>query len=271
MIKRAIAKFYIFYYKKFPLHRGKNFIGRILNSLFGNFIIPYEPNLLLSYNISSPSEIKYLLGGESQIEDHIRNLKEGSIFVDVGANIGLYSLLAARQVGPTGKVFAFEPSYREYRNLLGNIMLNDIGCIIPNNTAIGEKPGVVEIAIKDYQTGGNFIASTEIGDKVIINTINITSLDDVFRGLNDAINLVKIDVEGYELKALKGMQYLLEKGMIELIMVEITDKFLNKFGDSASELYKYMEDFNYRPKMGLKEWWQYDELFIRHDIGVHTE
>lgn len=265
MIKKTIAKIYIFYYKNFPIQRGKNFIGRILNSLFGRFILPYEQHLKLSYNISSPSEIKYLLGGESQIEDHIRLLKEGSIFVDVGANIGLYSLLAARRVGATGKVYAFEPSYREYRNLLNNIMLNDTGVIIPNNTAIGEKPAIVNIAIKKYQTGGNFISSVKVGGKVISNTINMISLDNVFGASNDVIDLLKIDVEGYELKVLKGMKGILEQEKVKMILVEITDKFLAKFGDSAFDLYRYMEDYNYRPKIGLKDWWQYDEMFLRND------
>ncbi len=82
-------------------------------------------------------------------------LEKGQTFVDVGANVGVYSLFAARQVGASGQVIAFEPSRRESRSLLRNMDINRISNVALHAFAIGEKSGTETLYIADAEYNGH--------------------------------------------------------------------------------------------------------------------
>ena len=78
-----------------------------------------------------------------------RNLKRGDIFIDIGANIGLFSIAAAYKVGESGKVFSFEPTYQTFNQLIENIDLNNLKNVFAFNYAVSDKDGELNIAIND--------------------------------------------------------------------------------------------------------------------------
>ncbi len=78
---------------------------------------------------------------------------------------------------------------------------------------------------------------------------------------NAVIDLLKIDVEGYEMFALRGMRVALEQGRVKRAVVEVTDKFLTLNGSSKAELYEFMRGYGYSPSRN-QDCWQYDEVFV---------
>lgn len=122
------------------------------------------------------------------IESHVLNvygfdrLRPGSNVLDVGAGIGDFSILAARRVGPTGRVIAIEPNPEDYTVLTRNLRLNDCANVTPMNVALSESDGIAMLEFK----GKRFPART-------------TSLANAIReaGL-DTVDFVKMDIEGFE-------------------------------------------------------------------------
>jgi hypothetical protein len=78
------------------------------------------------------------------------------------------------------------------------------------------------------------------------------------------IGLVKIDVEGAEMRVLRGLSHTIRERRPRALLIEITDKYLRDFGSSATELYDYMKTLGYRPQLRSTAW-QHDEIFLPSD------
>jgi FkbM family methyltransferase len=135
---------------------------------------------------------------EAGVERVLRkSLRPGSVFVDVGANIGLYTRLASRIVGPSGRVYAMEPQPAALRLLQANAR------DLPNTTilplAIGEQSGEMEFFIKEKGDTSSFDPDGAASSV----RVPVSTLD---RELSTAarVDLVKIDVEGFEMEVLRG-------------------------------------------------------------------
>jgi len=149
----------------------------------------------------------YLYGiYEPHILDLIaKYLKEGGVFIDIGANIGQHSLFAGSIVGNSGKVYSFEPIPYIYNQLLDSVKINHFENIITaHNTALGEKDGTETLYVETNNVGGSSIVGHHgIENKKI--SITIKKVDDILANV-ERINMIKIDVEGYEYEVLSGMQ-----------------------------------------------------------------
>ena len=198
----------------------------------------------------------------------IARLQEGDLFIDIGANIGYYALLAGRQVGATGLVLAFEPSPRELSRLLKNLVLNARNNIIAFSLALGAEPGLLDLHVAPTHTGLNTLqvagSAAPAFHGASAHRVPVARFDDLVPPLlgNRKVSLLKIDVEGAEMAVLLGMQASLRTGLFERIVVEVTPEFLEKFGHSKTALYALLEGCGYQPRY-RGETWQYDEVFER--------
>ena len=143
----------------------------------------------------------------------------GMNVLDVGAHVGSHALLAARLVGPLGKVFAFEPSPDNFALLQKNVALNGYQNIVTIAKAVSDKTGVAMLHLSPEGNDRNALQrlrSAPPGKSVEVPTI---SLDDFLEEIGwPPIRLIKMDVEGAEPLVLKGMSRLLERcGDIRLI------------------------------------------------------
>jgi FkbM family methyltransferase len=170
-------------------------------------------------------------------------LQNGDTFVDIGANIGYFTLLAARCVGTTGRVIAFEPVPHVRSQLVQNIRLNGfVNCSV-HEEAIFSRAGVSEFFEGPAEHVG--VSSLRRLD-VVTETLSVRTakLDDVLA--SDARPaLIKIDIEGAEYDALEGMHRTLEAHRPDLI-VEITEDYLAGLGRSADQLARFLAALGYR-------------------------
>ena len=136
--------------------------------------------------------------GEAAVFDQI--VAPGDTVLDVGANIGAHTLWMARRVGPAGGVIAFEPQRAVFQTLCANMALNGMTNVDAYWAAVGAQPGYVTVPRLDPTAAANFGATSLIwghpGDKVRLMTIDELELS--------ACRMIKVDVEGMELDALRG-------------------------------------------------------------------
>ncbi|MGE3809686.1 MAG: FkbM family methyltransferase [Gemmataceae bacterium] len=173
-----------------------------------------------------------------------RLLKPGDTFIDVGANIGWYTLIAARLVGPTGKVIAFEPEPTNFALLKKNVEANGLTNVVLVQKALSDKPGSLKLYINEENLGAHSI--THGPDEKNYVEVEALPLDDYLRGEKKAINLIKIDCEGAEGLILAGMTSTLKHQEDMNLLVEFAPESLEKTGhdldailsDFASQGYK---------------------------------
>ncbi len=155
-------------------------------------------------------------------------LKPGDCYIDVGANIGSTVIAGAVEVGLRGRVLAVEPHPRIFRYMLKNIELNGLKNVTSMNIALAAEPG--SASFSDYKSDDlNHIESEGIG-ALDVKLSTLDSLADAFH----SIDLLKIDVEGFEAQVLAGARETLSK--TNAIYIEIADRFLRNYGSSAREV-----------------------------------
>ena len=142
-------------------------------------------------------------------------LDTGMTFVDVGANVGFYSLVASKLVGETGRVLTLEPSKREYQRLSCHVVLNNLRNVDCYALAASDARGTANLRVATDDKGGHNTfggfadPSTELLREESVPTC---PLDELVEELKlERVDVVKIDVEGAELKVLQGMRRIVER------------------------------------------------------------
>lgn len=165
-------------------------------------------------------------------------LRPGDIVLDIGANIGLFSLVAGRAVGQSGEVHAFEPIPGNFKRLTENVDLNALQNIHMNPTAVTDRAGNVVLAIDEdmAKTSGSdssgFFTVAKLDKPVREISAAADTIDTyVIRELDHRpIRLVKVDVEGAEPLVLRGMLHCLETHRIDVLMLEVSAYALSRGG-----------------------------------------
>jgi len=173
-----------------------------------------------------------------------RLLRPGQTMIDVGGNLGYFSILGARAVGPRGRVVAFEPVERVRRQLLDNVRLNGLENVTVREEALARASG--EATFYPGPADDTGLASLRPLEHSTAITLKQARLDDLWPP-GDPIALIKMDVEGAELSALEGMDACLAAWSPHLI-VEVTDEYLRTLGASAEMLFTFLQTRNYTMK-----------------------
>ena len=166
-------------------------------------------------------------------------VKDGSVFVDARANNGYFSLLVARLLKGTGKVYSFEPVPNTYKKLLQNIELNGCTNIEPYNFALGSYHHDAFINISDTSDGFNSLA--EIRGSHTQIAVAVIPLDEVVS--SNRVDIVKMDVEGYEMEVIKGATNVIKSNENVKIIFE-HNPALSKRGNE--------DEFNLLNQLGFK-------------------
>ena len=175
-------------------------------------------------------------------------LKKGMVFIDVGANVGLYSLFASRLVGKTGQVVAIEPSLREFNRLKQNLKMNKIKNLKALKLALTNRDAIkkLNVAISPYEGHNSFgpfgYETTKIDHTEDVVTKTLDKL--VQKTKIKQIDAIKIDVKGAELSVLEGGLQTL-KLLKPLPLMELSDRTLTKQGSNSNQIWKLLSRLSY--------------------------
>ena len=163
-------------------------------------------------------------------------IHEGDIVIDVGANIGYYTLIFAQLVGSSGKVFAFEPESKNFEILKKNIEINNYPNIVAEQKIVSDKSGIVKLFIAEHGIVGHRINQEKSSQKFI--EVESIILDNYIKKLNldNKINFIKIDVEGSEPKVLEGTKEIIQKSNQLKIFTEFNRESVEEYGIEPKEM-----------------------------------
>lgn len=176
-----------------------------------------------------------------------RLLRPGDTFFDVGANVGYLSAIAAGFVGTSGKVHAFEPAPEHFVRLKRLAQLNPQYTIIANGCAAGESETQATIYVT-HEAGQSTLVGLYKCPREISRAekVRVIRLDSYIAQVGiDRVALIKIDVEGYELPVLKGLEGYFRAGRRPPIICEVAPPAYPLLGKTVSELARYMSRFGY--------------------------
>lgn len=182
-----------------------------------------------------------------------RSLLPGSVFVDAGANTGIYTVLSAKLVGDSGVVLSFEPGEESYQNLDRNVKLNSLANVKLFKSALSNTEGTarfyhIDNAPNSYSLGGDGSENTSY-EEVATSTIDSV----LMREGIERVDFIKMDVEGAEEYVLQGAKLLFSK-MQPKVLFEINDKAIDRFNLSDSGAWNFLKILGY-------------EFFIVKDTG----
>lgn len=176
----------------------------------------------------------------------LANVRAGDVFIDVGANIGYFSMLAAQR--QPAVVLAVEPVGRTFDVLVRNVRHNGLdGVIHPVNVALGSRASTVRLVSTrgpknhvEYAVGG-----ADNGQEKV--EASLTTLDSLLTssGLAGKVDFIKVDIEGYEYEFLKGARETIAR-FKPMMLMEVEQHRLEKFGVQASEVFGFLATLGYR-------------------------
>ena len=214
-----------------------------------------ELQLFNNITISTHNESDYISSvikkygiWEPNITYHILNLDCSGIFVDIGANIGYYSLIASKKYA---QVYAFEPIPDNINKLHKSININKITNIMPIEKAISDiDDSILELTVFPTNMGGSrdihdtINTSIKHMDQYKINNIHTITFDSFVKkyGIN-TIDLIKVDVEGAELHVLNGMKESFQNKCIKHIIIELSPNIIKV--ESCIKIINIFKNNNY--------------------------
>ena len=169
-------------------------------------------------------------------------LRPGDVFVDGGANIGLFSLIGALAVGPGGRVLACEPSPATMTLLRANAAENRFTTLEPHELALSDREGRSRFTVFEPTSGLASFSPKERGGREV--EVAVTTLDVLTGDIAGSVAVVKLDIEGAEAKALRGAARLIARDM-PVFIIELEPEHLARQGSSVADVRETLEPHGY--------------------------
>lgn len=170
-------------------------------------------------------------------------LREGDVLVDIGANIGYYTLLGARLVGANGLVVAVEPAPKIMSELTANIRANNLTNVRTRQVALSDHAGRLRLFDGPPDNIGHTSLVPTDGPSIEVDvTTGAELLADIDPG---RIRLIKVDVEGAELEALKGLVPVLERAERADVLLEVSSRHMPGGRAAVDEIFAIMGDLGF--------------------------
>lgn len=197
-----------------------------------------------------------------------KEIKKGDTIIDLGANIGFWTLYFAQKVGKTGKVFAFEPEPTNLELLQKNVKENNFENIIIENKAVSHSNNKLKLFLS-YEANDHRIYDP--GDNRKSIEIESIRLDDYFKS-DEKIDFIKSNIQGADFFAIKGMPNLIQRSKKLKIMIEFYPELLREFNADPGEFLTTLQDFGFKlyDVDSLKNeviLMTKDDLLLRYDSG----
>lgn len=212
--------------------------GTILRDIQGSKMLLDSSDMVLSKTL-------YFTGvWEKEVTDLLRAItKEGMVLADVGAHIGYFTLLGARLVGETGRVYAFEPDVNNFALLSRNVTMNRYENVCAVNQAITDRVDRASLFLEEKNSGDHKLWPS-LGQKRV--DIETTSLDCFFLNCAYEPDIIKLDIQGAEMAALGGMDGLITLNRFLKLIIEFWPVGIRGYGDSPEELLEKLLEYDFR-------------------------
>jgi FkbM family methyltransferase len=215
-----------------------------------DFNSPKFPPFKISLDLSLPVHSflhSYLSRGDLYDEPLVRALtdplKPGDTFLDIGSHIGYLSILALQRVLPTGQVWAFEPHPQSFAHLKTNAELNSPTNFHVMNVALGDQPGTANLHINPHEEGLSTLLPTE-GRPVSVQVLTLDQLHAQHNFQNVA--MVKIDVEGFEERVIRGGEKFFSAKLAQNVVFEINTDIPGVPPRADYPIRKFFSDLGYQ-------------------------
>jgi FkbM family methyltransferase len=185
----------------------------------------------------------YKQGEKGEINFFRKKIKKGMDVVDVGANIGFYTVLFSKLVGRSGKVYAFEPDKKNFK-FLQSVCKNLQNTILINK-AVGDKTGSIRLYESNLLNVDH--VTYKSSEKRGSYPVDSVTLDDYFK--NKKIDFVKIDTQGFEYQVLNGMKDLIKKNKKISILCEFQTTYIKRAGKKVSDLLDFFKQNGLKTKI----------------------
>jgi len=228
---------------KIPLAR--NILKKCVNSLIPESINIEEGRIFLDQSDMAVSGSLAMGSFEKfETETFRQIIRPDMNIVDIGAQIGYYTIIFGTRTGINGKVFAFEPEKENYNLLKKNVETNNLSNVTLINKAVSESSGKRELFIEQDNKGHHsFAKSNNCQEKVVVET---DTLDSILANYNSLIiDIIKIDIEGAEPIALRGMRETITRSPHMIIFTEIYPVMMKNLGESAINYLRELESLNF--------------------------
>lgn len=192
-------------------------------------------SLELSWNrIYEPQETRFFQ----------KHLKDGQVVLDIGANIGYYTLIFSSKVGPSGRVISFEPEPENFQILSRNVSVNGCKNVELVSKAVSDTAGKISLYLNTDNRGDHRIFDSSDGRSSV--TVEAVRLDDFFVGFKEPIALVKMDIQGAELRALVGMTSLISRSPGVTLVTEFWPEALAACGSKPLHYLETLTGMGFR-------------------------
>ena len=198
-------------------------------------------------SVLAPALLSHRQWEPALTEWFLHNLRPGQTFVDVGANIGYYSVLAARQTGPSGHVVAVEAHPRMVELLRRNLILNGFGTTTVRHAAAWSRSTSICFHQREHFGANSSVGSLGAaqldvhGDAEEVIKVDTLVLDELLDEL-PAIDILKVDIEGSEVQAIRGARRILASNPDLIVIFEWSPGQIDMVGDEPSELLDLFEE-----------------------------
>lgn|SRR5574341_1414143 len=167
-----------------------------------------------------------------------KEIKKGYVVLDIGANIGYYTLIFAKLVGENGKVFAFEPDPVNFALLKKNVEINGYRNVILVRKAVSNKSEHIRLYLSEDNKGdARIYDSADDRESIEIDAIR---LDDYFKNYNGRIDFIKMDIQGAEGRAVEGSTLILQKNEKLKVVTEFWPIGLKRCGIEPEDYLKLL-------------------------------
>lgn len=232
-------------------------LKRIVIFLMGSYAKIFQHHICtrngIKYSLDLSESIDfatYFGGWEPETIEFIENnISEGNIVIEVGANVGIQSLHLAKKVGPNGRIFAFEPTEFAVSKLTKNCDLNpELASrisILKNLVTNGKHSMPISTIRSSWQTD-----HSRNKDELINSNLAISIDEFIIEMQIKQLDILKIDVDGYDFKVLQGAKKAILK-FKPLIYIELGEVALKKQGDSVKDIYNLLIELGYEGRLAI--------------------
>lgn len=202
-----------------------SFSIKLGNFLYKNAFGLYKPMYKLFKNKQDAFEIDLLK----------KHINQNDVVLDIGANIGFYATILSDIVGEKGIVHCFEPDIQNFNHLKKTT--SEIKNIKINNKAVGPKTEKLKIyTSKNLNVDHRTYKPEEYDKEIEIDAVSI----DAYLSSNATVNFIKMDIQGFEMQAIQGMQNILDKNNNIKLISEFWPYGLRKAGSSVSDYFNFL-------------------------------